>query len=127
MKTQNRCSLAFTLILLAASPLSAQVLWTVGLDDNGWPVGDGGGPNATFVQEAGVNPLPGNPNSPEVDVQADDDYYFAGSYTTAIDSVISLYGDYAPLGLVGLNEEAAERAFAGSDLKFCGLGFCAAK
>lgn len=115
MKTQNRCSLAYTFLLLAAPPLSAQVLWTVGLDDNLWPVGDGGGPNTTFVQEAGVNPLPGNPNSPEVDAQADDDYYFAGSYTTAIDSVISLYGDYAPLGLVDLNEEAAERAFAGSD------------
>ena len=26
--------------------------WSVGRDDNGWPVGDGGGPNATFVQEA---------------------------------------------------------------------------
>lgn len=117
MKSENRLLLPLGCILLALAPLTgrAQVIWTVGIDDNGWPVGDGGGPNATFVQEAGVNPLPGNPNSPEVNVQADDDYYFAGSYNTAIDSVISLYGDYTPLGLVDVNEEAAERAFAGSD------------
>ncbi len=94
--------------------------WTVGLDDNGWPFnattpGDGGGPNATFVQEAGVNVLPGNPNSPEADQQADDDYYFAGSYTTTIPSVVALYGDYMPVGLVPVNEEAVERAFAGDD------------
>jgi hypothetical protein len=85
--------------------------WAVGKDDNGWPVGNGGGPNATFVQEAGTNPLPGNPASPEVNQQADDDYYFAGTYTTVIPS----NGDYEPVGTVLVNEEAAERAFAGSD------------
>ena len=90
--------------------------WAVGMDDDGWPVGDGGGPNATFVQENGViNPLPGNPSSPEVDGQADNDYYFAGEYTTTIDSVTALYGGYTPVGLVPVNEEAAERAFAGGD------------
>src|SRR5207237_2722110 len=83
--------------------------------DDGWPVGNGGGPNATFVQEAGVNPLPGNPNSPEVNQQADDDYYFAGVYTNVIASVAASYGDYVPVGTVLVNEEAAERAFAGSD------------
>jgi len=67
--------------------------WSVGRDDDGWPVGNGGGPNATFVQEAGVNPLPGNPNSPEVNQQADDDYYFAGVYTNVIASVAASYGD----------------------------------
>ncbi|MCC7377468.1 MAG: hypothetical protein IT581_22600 [Verrucomicrobiales bacterium] len=85
--------------------------WEVGRDDNGWPSGDGGGPNATFVQEGGVNDLPGNPNSPEINQQADDDYYFAGEYT----KVISANGDYTPVGTVLVNEEAAERAFAGSD------------
>src|SRR5256885_15302347 len=61
----------------------AQLLWTVGLDDNGNPFnaanpGDGGGPNATFVQEnAVINPLPGVPDSPEVDGQADNDYCLA--------------------------------------------------
>lgn len=89
--------------------------WQVGKDDNGWPVGNGGGPNATFVQEAGSNPLPGNPASPEVNQQADDDYYFAGTYNTAIQSVIDAEGAYTPVGIVLVNEEAAERAFAGSD------------
>lgn len=87
----------------------------VGQDDNGWPVGDGGGPNATFVQEAGVNDLPGNPRSRELAQQADDDYYFAGVYSNVIASVAAMYGDYTPAGLVPRNEEAAERAFAGSD------------
>ena len=85
--------------------------WAVGLDDDGWPEGDGGGPNATFVQEAGVNELPGDPASPEVNQEADDDYYFAGNYT----DVIPGNGDYEPVGLVSENEEAAERAFAGAD------------
>jgi hypothetical protein len=85
--------------------------WSVGMDDNGWPIGDGGGANATFVQEAGVNELPGNPASPEINGQADDDYYFAGEYT----KVIAANGEYEPVGTVLVNEEAAERAFAGSD------------
>jgi hypothetical protein len=85
--------------------------WSVGKDDNGWPVGDGGGANATFVQEAGSNELPGNPASPEINQQADDDYYFAGEYT----KIISANGDYVPVGTVLVNEEAAERAFAGTD------------
>lgn len=85
--------------------------WSVGQDDNGWPVGDGGGANASFVQEAGTNDLPGNPANPEVDGQADDDYYFAGEYT----KVIASNGDYTPVGSVLINEEAAERAFAGAD------------
>ena len=94
-----------------------QLVWMVGRDDNAWPAGDGGGPNASFVQENGViNPLPGVPNSPEVNQQADNDYYFAGSYTTVIPSVTARYGNYTPVGAVAVNEEAAERAFAGGDL-----------
>jgi hypothetical protein len=93
-------------------PLPTPVFpWAVGLDDDGWPVGDGGGPNATFVQEAGVNSLPGIPNNPEVNQQADDDYYFAGIFTNTIPG----NGEYDPAGVVPRNEEAAERAFAGSD------------
>lgn len=83
----------------------------VGKDDDGWPVGNGGGENATFVQEANVNDLPGSPRNREVAQQADDDYYFAGVYT----SVIPANGAYEPVGIVPRNEEAAERAFAGSD------------
>ena len=110
------------LLLALAAPLTsqAQLLWTVGLNDNGWPFnaanpGNGGGPNTTFVQEAGVNPPPGNPASPEADTQADDDYYFAGDYSVLPDSVTAFYGAYTPVGILAVNEEAAERAFAGSD------------
>ncbi len=85
--------------------------WSVGKDDNGWPEGNGGGANASFVQEAGTNELPGNPASPELNQQADDDYYFAGEYTKVIDA----NGFYDPVGKVMVNEEAAERAFAGTD------------
>jgi hypothetical protein len=81
------------------------------MDDNGWPAGDGGGANTSFMQESGVNELPGNPASPEVAQQADDDYYWAGVYST----VIAGNGDYTPVGEVAANEEAAERAFAGID------------
>lgn len=89
--------------------------WDIGRDDNGWPSGNGGGINASFVQEAGSNPLPGNPASPELDRQADDDYYFVGDYTKTIASVVASEGEYVPVGTVLVNEEAAERAFAGSD------------
>ena len=95
-----------------ANTIPAAVLpWAVGQDDDGWPEGDGGGANATFVQEKGVNELPGNPANPEVAQQGDDDYYFAGFYS----EVIPANGDYEPVGLVPDNEEAAERAFAGED------------
>jgi hypothetical protein len=95
---------------------AGSLLWMVGKDDDGWPAGDGGGPNASFVQENGViNPLPGSPTSPEVNQQADNDYYFAGTYTTAISSVTASYGAYTPVGVVAANEEAAERAFAAAD------------
>ena len=92
-------------------PEAPALPWSVGLDDDGWPAGDGGGPNTSFMQETGVNELPGDPNSPEVAQQADDDYYWAGVYSTVIDG----NGDYEPVGLVEANEEAAERAFAGID------------
>jgi hypothetical protein len=90
--------------------------WAVGKDDQGWPVGDGGGPNTSFVQEnGGINALPGRPNNPEVNQQGDNDYYFAGEYITTIDSVVARYGAYTPIGLVLANEEGAERAFAAAD------------
>src|SRR5688572_23492936 len=110
-------SVSFLFILLTA-PLTgqAQVVWMAGRDDNAHPAGDGGGPNASFVQENGsINPLPGSPTSPEVNQQADNDYYFAGSFLTTIASVVAMYGDYAPVGEVPVNEEAAERAFAAAD------------
>ncbi len=118
MHTRSAILLAFSISILAASTVNthAQILWTVGIDDNAHPRGDGGGPNASFVQENGsINLLPGSPTSPEVDQQADNDYYFAGLYNMAIGGVLSFYGDYTPVGSVAANEEAAERAFAGTD------------
>ena len=96
-----------------AKPIPAPELpWSVGRNDDGWPEGNGGGANASFVQENGtVNDLPGVPDSPEVDKEADNDYYFAGVFST----VIAGNGDYEPVGAVRVNEEAAERAFAGED------------
>jgi hypothetical protein len=87
----------------------------VGRDDNGHSGGDGGGPNTLFLQESGVNPLPGSPASPEVHAQNDDDYYFAGEYTTVIPEVVQMYGAYEPVGTVLVNEYAAERAFGAGD------------
>jgi hypothetical protein len=100
----------FGLIALSGVAAQGAMVWTVGLDDNGWPVGDGGGANTTFVQEGGNNPLPGVPNNPEVNQQSDDDYYFAGEYNTVLDG-----GTYTPLGIVSANEEGAERAFVAGD------------
>jgi hypothetical protein len=98
-------------------PARAQLLWTVGVDDNAWPQTGGGGPDASFVQENGViNPLPGDPLSPATNQQADNDYYFAGSYTSVIPGVVAEYGAYDPVGDVAADEVAAERAFAGGDL-----------
>ena len=42
-----------------------------------------------------------------INQQADDDYYFAGIYSTQVDGGPA----YVPVGTVGANEEAAERAF----------------
>ena len=107
------------LLFVSASVLTsnAGLVWMVGLDDNGWPAGDGGGPNTSFLQENGViNPLPGNPvTAVEGPQGADNDYYFAGVYNTALPGVKALYGDYTPVGLVAANEEGAERAFAAAD------------
>src|SRR5688572_31284086 len=100
MKTAFCSVLSFTLVFTAAPTSQAQLLWTVGQDDNtDLRTGDGGGANATFWQENGsINALPGNPANPEADQQSDNDYYFAGSYSTAIDSVVALYGTYTPVG-----------------------------
>ena len=76
--------------------------WSVGMDDDAWPTElSGGGANTAFVQEGGANELPGGHDL------ADDDYYWAGDYSTVIDG----NGDYEPIGEVPVNEESAERAF----------------
>src|SRR5947199_80520 len=109
---RNITSKIFALLAVVSAislitPAHAQVVWQVGRADGGWPVGDGGGPDTTFVQENGVvNPLPGSPTSPEIDQQADNDYYFAGDYSTLLPSIIAFYGTYTPVGVVPANEEA---------------------
>lgn len=96
---------------LGTGVASAAVVWQVGRDDGGWPFGDGGGVNTSFVQENGLsNALPGNPANVEAHGQGDDDYYFAGEYNTVLDG-----SGYVPVGTVLANEEGAERAFAGTD------------
>ena len=58
--------------------------------------------------------------STEAAFGADNDYYFAGLYTTTIPSVETYYGAYPPVGLVASDENSAERAFsaADNDLRF---------
>ncbi|MFP6880922.1 MAG: PEP-CTERM sorting domain-containing protein, partial [Roseibacillus sp.] len=57
-----------------------------------------------------VNDLPGAPDSGLAPRTSDDDYYFAGVYTTVVDG-----GTYTPVGVVATDELGAERAFAGVD------------
>src|SRR5262249_2119759 len=102
-------------VYTSSQPPKSPFTWSVGLDDNGWPLtGSGGGTNTAFVQENGtINPLPGSPTSAKVAQGADNDYYFGGVYTNIIASVTNRYGRYTPVGLVATDEHAAERAFAG--------------
>ena len=109
--------ITLSLGILAAFTLSANaaLVWTVGMKDNAWPLtGTTGGAQTNFWQENGsISALPGSPTSPQINQQSDNDYYFAGTYS----SVISTNGAYAPVGVVATNELGAERAFAGGDLE----------
>ena len=106
MKKRVGFIVALTLVFaMASESVLAQweTVWQLGAPGRGWPGdGVGGGPDVDFVQETGTNPPPGDPNSPAVNQQADDDYYFAGEYPD-------------PIGTVANDEIAMERAFAGSD------------
>ena len=103
----RRCSL-FTLVFafgMTPGVVFSQVAtgWELGAPGRVWPIdGVGGGPDVDFVQEAGQNDPPGDPNSPSAHQQADDDYYFSGEYPP-------------PIGVVALDEIAMERAFATLD------------
>lgn len=116
MKTRS-LFLCIPALMMMAMPARGALLWVVGIDDAAWNFeaanpGNGGGANATFVQENGaINPLPGNKANAETNGQSDNDYYFAGTYT----SVIATNGSYSPVGTVAANEESVERAFAGGD------------
>ena len=119
MQRKRLLSLVFLVAVSTAS--DGAIVWNVGRDDNQWNLtGTGGGPSTVFVQEQGViNPLPGNPTDvPTVppSQSSDNDYYFSGVYSTVIPGNTNApYFDYAPVGTVSANEEAAERAFAAAD------------
>ncbi|MGI9240981.1 MAG: hypothetical protein ACR2RV_09270, partial [Verrucomicrobiales bacterium] len=111
---------ALSLLLLGVANSSATLIWTVGdstVDGRQAPeiysiYGASG--TTTFVQEGNgpTNPLPGNPNSPAVNQQADDDFYFAGNYVNQVDG-----GDsYIPVGIVATTEIAVERAITNGDI-----------
>ena len=105
-----------TALSLGIASSHASLVWTVG--DSSTPgrnvpeianiyasVG-----STTFVQEAGQNALPGDPNSPAVNQQADDDFYFAGQYDNVVDG-----GAYIPVGIVATTEVGVERAITSGD------------
>lgn len=99
-------SLGMVLLVSGLASAQWQTVWQAGAAGRGWPIdGVGGGPDVDFVQEAGTNPPPGDPNSPAVNQQADDDYYFAGVYPNPPVGV----------GAVANDEIAFERAFSGID------------
>ena len=116
-----------TLGCVVSLPANAAVLWSIGADDQTQD-GDGNPPQglndpATFdgapfnvsgVQETGLQALPGNPantGGPSGGIRdIDDDYYFAGVYTTVVDG-----GSYTPVGPVGSHEEYYDRAITNGD------------
>jgi hypothetical protein len=105
-------------LLVSSTQLHAATVWSVGADDNDWPVnGLDGGLGADFLQEDGsINALPGSPLSPSTAPRtSDNDYYFAGTYSLVPSGVQSFYGSYTPVGTVASDETAWERAFAGGD------------
>ena len=118
----------YTLFLLSSLivPSPGAILWSIGADDS---TQDGEGDaalndNATLngvafnvsgVRESGQQPLPGNPAnaggaSGDANRDVDDDYYFAGVYTTVVDG-----GAYTPVGSVPVSESYYDRAFTGGD------------
>ncbi|MDB4393484.1 hypothetical protein N9Z74_00860, partial [bacterium] len=120
MKRYTHLAISCSLLL----PANAAVLWNIGVDDNaqdgnGDPANGLNDPasfngvnfNVSGARETGLQELPGNPaNIGGVDSDAardvDDDYYFAGVYTTVVDG-----GDYTPVGVVSENESYYDRAF----------------
>jgi hypothetical protein len=95
----------------------AALVWTVGENDGDWPVnGIGGGIATDFLQEDTIiNALPGSATSGTVSRSSDNDYYFAGDYSSALAGNVGSYGAYTPLGTVATDETGWERAFALTD------------
>ncbi len=108
------------------APASGAILWGIGADDS---TQDGEGDaalndpatlngvpfNVSGVRESGEQFLPGNPAnaggaSGDDNRDIDDDYYFAGVYSTVVDG-----GAYTPVGNVPVSESYYDRAFTGGD------------
>ena len=118
----------YTLFLLSSLivPTPGAILWSIGADDstqdgegdaalNDPATLNGNSFNVSGVRESGQQPLPGNPAnvggaSGSAARDIDDDYYFAGVYTTAVDG-----GGYTPVGDVPVSESYYDRAFTGGD------------
>lgn len=117
-----------TLLLLIplVAPASGAILWSIGADD-GTQDGEGDAAlndpaslngvafNVSGVRETGEQDLPGNPAntggaSGDANRDIDDDFYFAGVYTTVVDG-----GSYTPVGNVPVSESYYDRAFTGGD------------
>ncbi|MBP7949438.1 MAG: PEP-CTERM sorting domain-containing protein [Verrucomicrobiales bacterium] len=109
--------LPLALLAATAFPASAALFWTVGANDNDWPIsGTDGGIGTDFVQENGViNALPGSATSGNTPQSSDNDYYFAGNYSSALAGNVASYGAYTPIGNVATDETGWERAYAGGD------------
>lgn len=109
-------TLALGGVLVAHS--GAAIIWNAGKVDDlqqfnggGNPGPGGGGEDVRFIQERdGVTALPGsatNTGGTGGARDVDDDYYFAGVYTTQVDGGAA----YTPIGTVLANEDTMERAF----------------
>ncbi|YCM43501.1 PEP-CTERM sorting domain-containing protein [Verrucomicrobiaceae bacterium 227] len=109
-------TLTLGLLALGISQSGAAIVWNLGNDTPGRTAPEsasiyGATHDVTFVQETAITALPGDPNSPATDQQADDDYYFAGVYTNQVDGGAA----YTPVGLVTTSEIAVERAVTSGD------------
>lgn len=118
MKNTTFATLGF--LALGAASSSAATAWRIGSDDGAtirlapetWEYYGTSG-TTTFVQEGNgpTNPLPGDPNSPAINQQADDDFYFAGAYNNQVDGGAA----YTPIGIVASTEVGIERAITNGD------------
>ena len=123
-------SLKQIILIFGASLFSysapAAIIWNIGIDDDAQ---DGEGDaalndpatlngvdfNVSGVRESGQQDLPGNPAniggaSGDDARDVDDDYYFAGVYTTAAGD-----GGYDPVGVVSESESYYDRALTAGD------------
>ncbi|MDB4466362.1 hypothetical protein N9077_01510 [bacterium] len=124
MKHTNKLTSLVFMSLLTSAP--GAVIWSIGADDS---TQDGEGDaalndpatlngvpfNVSGVRESGEQSLPGNPAnaggaSGDDNRDIDDDYYFAGVYSTIVDG-----GAYTPVGNVPVSESYYDRAFTNGD------------